>query len=291
MPTASSIPSRIANADRPRAREQHRHRDAAAEACDAGDELQDARARVLDRDLAQRLGRADAAGAARGGERPRAARSRCPPPSAATSGIQELPGAKPAGTTPWSASTSTIALRERPAGERRRARRPRARRSAPRRRSAGGPGAASRRARAARRSRAGAGRSRARTSRRRRTARPRRRCRPSSPKIAIERGAVGRARVAGVGVGGVRAVEDLDARAAAALAPALGERPRRPASARRRRRRRPARRTAPRSTAGREATREPGDRVDLARVRRRGGGRCVSAKYSADGPRTRPVTR
>ncbi len=33
-----------------------------------------------------------------------------PPPSAATSGIHEWPGAKPGGTTPWSASTDTIAL-------------------------------------------------------------------------------------------------------------------------------------------------------------------------------------
>ena len=102
-----------------------------------------------------------------------------PPPRAAASGIQEWPGSKPCGATPWSASTPTIAdASGRPAA------RPSADADDRQDQRLGGdqPAHLARRrarGRAAPRSHAGAGRWRGRRCRPPRTARWRRRCHPS----------------------------------------------------------------------------------------------------------------
>ena len=89
--------------------EQQRHRGAAGErrprrrAC----------ARTPGRPCSTATSRSASAGRTRPARRAAATTATCatpmPIPSAATSGIQEWPGSKPAGTTPWSASTLTIA--------------------------------------------------------------------------------------------------------------------------------------------------------------------------------------
>ena len=208
-PAASRMPARIENADAcsPLNSTPSRRRRPSASTPAACARRRGGRARSPPR-AAPRRG-----GPCRRGAPPRprrAARCRRPSPSAAASGIHECPGAKPAGTSPWSARQVDQRVGERPAGEQ--AERAGDERDEQRlgRRSAAGPGAAWRRARAAPRSPAGAGRSRARTSRRPRTAPRRRRCRPSCRRSRSAR-AVGRPRVAGVGVGRVGAVEHLDA--------------------------------------------------------------------------------
>ena len=138
---------------------------------------------------------------------------RMPPPSAATSGIHELPGAKPVGTTSWSASSATIASASG---------RPASRPSTPATSETISASPA-----ISRRTWCGAAPSA------RSTATSRRRWTIASvnvpattnsatdagdpahrPEDGDERGAVGGARVAGVGVGRVLAVEHLEARAA-----------------------------------------------------------------------------
>ena len=68
VPLASRMPPRIENASAASPVKIDRHRDATAQAEHAAEQLEHAGTPVLDRNFAQRLGRADAAGAARGGD-------------------------------------------------------------------------------------------------------------------------------------------------------------------------------------------------------------------------------
>ena len=74
----------------------------------ARDDLEDAGTRMLDRRIAQRLGRPRTP-ARRAAAKTASWAISTPPPSAATSGTHELPGAKSVGTTPRSESSETIA--------------------------------------------------------------------------------------------------------------------------------------------------------------------------------------
>ena len=112
---ASRIPPSTANAIAQKPENRIDIATPPSEARDAATTSDEPRPRMLDRDLAQRVGRRDAPGAASRGARPRAGRSGRPCRAPPRAGSSECAGANAGPTSPRSARTPTMSVRERAA--------------------------------------------------------------------------------------------------------------------------------------------------------------------------------